>query len=66
MKLYDHLRHQERTGHPAARETARLLLRGMPEPERERDARDAGRDAERDAEVRARELASWWDRLVRR
>lgn len=62
MTLYDHLRHQERTGHPAARETARALLRCVREPERERDARDAGRDAE----VRARELASWWDRLVRR
>lgn len=58
MTIYDHLRHQERTGHPAARETARALLRRVREPEWERDARDA--------EVLGRELRSRWAVRVRR
>lgn len=43
MTIRDHLRHQATHSHPAARETARLLLRETPEPEwePEQDARDA-------------------------
>lgn len=58
MTIRDHLRHQATHGHPAARATARLLLRETPEPEPEREARDA--------EVLGWALRSRWGVRVRR